>query len=101
MTVAENASLTGERPVLLLPRGKGVFLVECARGLEPVLHMTLHSTHMPPTSFTLVGNSGDSPAPLLRPSPATGHVAEILNASDPDLGYDAAKWPYQQPQQWT
>jgi hypothetical protein len=30
------------------------------------------------TSFTLVGNSADSPEPRLRPSPATGHAAEIL-----------------------
>jgi hypothetical protein len=31
-----------------------------------------------PTSFTLVGSSADSPELLLRPSPATGHDAEIL-----------------------
>jgi ABC-type glutathione transport system ATPase component len=30
------------------------------------------------TSFTLVGNSADSPEPLLRPLPAMGHDAEIL-----------------------
>jgi hypothetical protein len=32
-----------------------------------------------PTSFTPVGNSADSPAPLLRPSPATDHDAEKLD----------------------
>jgi hypothetical protein len=32
-----------------------------------------------PTPLTLVGNSADSPEPLLRPSPATGHEAEILD----------------------
>jgi hypothetical protein len=30
------------------------------------------------TFFTLVGNSADSPEPILRPSPATGHDAEKL-----------------------
>jgi hypothetical protein len=30
------------------------------------------------TSFTLVGNSAGLPAPILRPSPATGHDADIL-----------------------
>ena len=32
-----------------------------------------------PASFTPVGNSADSPAALLRPAPATGHTAEILD----------------------
>jgi hypothetical protein len=31
------------------------------------------------TSLTLVGNSADSPEPILRPSPTTGHDAEILD----------------------
>jgi hypothetical protein len=43
----------------------------------------------------LVGHAADSPEPLLRPSPATGHAAEILDVYDPDVGYDAAKFPYQ------
>jgi hypothetical protein len=30
------------------------------------------------TSFTPVGNCPDSPKPILRPSPATGHDAEML-----------------------
>jgi hypothetical protein len=47
--------------------------------------------------FTSVGNSADSPEPLLKPSPATGHVAEILGVYDPDLGYYAAKFPYKPP----
>jgi hypothetical protein len=50
-------------------------------------------------SYTLVGNSADSPEPLLRLSPATGHAADILDVSDPDVGDDAAKFPYQSPQQ--
>jgi hypothetical protein len=50
------------------------------------------------TPFTLVGNSADSPAPPLRPSPATGHAAEILDVEDPYLGYDAEKFPYKPPQ---
>jgi hypothetical protein len=51
------------------------------------------------TSFTLVGNSADSPEPLLRPSPATGHDVDMLEISDPDLGYDAETCPSQPPQQ--
>jgi hypothetical protein len=50
---------------------------------------------MAKTSFTLVGNSADSPAPLLRPSPTTGHDAEMLDVEDPDFGYDAEILPYQ------
>jgi hypothetical protein len=50
------------------------------------------------TPFTLVGNSADSPALFLRLSPATGHAAEILDVSDPCLGYDAEKFPYKPPQ---
>jgi hypothetical protein len=34
-----------------------------------------------------------SPAPLLRPSPATGHAPDILDVDDPDLGYDADTGP--------
>lgn len=34
--------------------------------------------NMATTSFTLVGNSADSPEPVLRPSPATGHDTEML-----------------------
>jgi hypothetical protein len=30
------------------------------------------------TAFTPVGNSADSPERVLRPSPATGHDAEML-----------------------
>jgi hypothetical protein len=40
-----------------------------------------------------------TPEPILRPLPATGHDAEILDVDDPDLGYDVATFPYQQPQQ--
>jgi hypothetical protein len=31
-----------------------------------------------------VGNSADSPAPLLRPSPPTGDEAAMLDGYDPD-----------------
>ena len=31
------------------------------------------------SSFTSVGSSADSPKPPLRPSPATGHAAELLD----------------------
>jgi hypothetical protein len=31
------------------------------------------------TSLTSVGSSADSPEPLLKPSPAMGHAAEILD----------------------
>jgi hypothetical protein len=55
---------------------------------------------MAPTPFTLVGHAADSPALFLRLSPATGHAAEILDVSDPCLGYDAETFPYQPPQ-WT
>jgi hypothetical protein len=32
-----------------------------------------------PTSLTFVGNSATSPKPILRPSPATGRDAEMLD----------------------
>jgi hypothetical protein len=40
-----------------------------------------------------VGSEADSLAPLLRPSPATGHAAEILDVENPYLGYDAENFP--------
>jgi hypothetical protein len=43
-------------------------------------------------------SSADSPEPLLRLSPATGHDAEMLEGEDPDLGYYAEKFPYKLPQ---
>jgi Lipocalin-like domain len=55
-------------------------------------------TNMAMTSLTLVGHSAGFPEPILRPSPATGHDAEILDVYDPYLGYDAETFPYQQPQ---
>jgi hypothetical protein len=42
-------------------------------------HTTLSRPHMAKTSFTSVGSLADSPEPPLRPSPATGHAAEILD----------------------
>jgi hypothetical protein len=56
------------------------------------------ATHMARTSFTSVGSEADSPAPLLRPSPATDHDAETLDVEDPDLGYNAETFPYRPPQ---
>jgi hypothetical protein len=47
---------------------------------------------------TPVGSEADSPAPLLRPLPATGHDVKILGAYDPDLGYDAEIFPDKQTQ---
>jgi hypothetical protein len=44
-----------------------------------VMAADVHPSNMATTPFTLVGNSADSPAPPLRPSPATGHAAEILD----------------------
>jgi hypothetical protein len=53
------------------------------------------------TWCTSVGNSADSPEPILRPSPATGHDAEILDAYDAYVGYDAEICPYQPPRPLT
>jgi hypothetical protein len=50
------------------------------------------------TSLTLVGNSADSPEAIRRPSPATGHEAEMLDAEHPYLSYDAETLPYPQTQ---
>jgi hypothetical protein len=52
---------------------------------------------MATTSFTPVGNTADSPEPILRPSPATGYHAEILDVYYPDLGYDTENSLYQPP----
>jgi hypothetical protein len=49
------------------------------------------------TSYTSVGKSADSPEPLLRPAPTTGDDADMLDVEDPDVGYDAEKFPYKQP----
>ena len=50
--------------------------------------------HRVTTSLTLVGSSGGSLEPILRPLPATGHDADRLDVDDLDLGYDAEKFPY-------
>jgi hypothetical protein len=44
-------------------------------------------------SLTPGGHGADAPEPILRPSPATGHEADILDAEDPCLGYDADTVP--------
>jgi hypothetical protein len=49
-------------------------------------------------SLTPVGHGADVPEPILRPSPATGHEADILDAEDPCVGYDADTVPSQQAQ---
>jgi hypothetical protein len=43
--------------------------------------------------FTSVGSAADSPEPLLRLLPATGHAADIRDGYDPYVGYDAATFP--------
>jgi hypothetical protein len=39
-----------------------------------------------------------SPEPIPRPSPTTGHKTEILDVYNPNVGYNADQFPYQQPQ---
>jgi hypothetical protein len=50
--------------------------------------------NMAMTSLMSVGNTADSPEPILRPSPASGYHAEILDAYDPDLAYDTENFLY-------
>jgi hypothetical protein len=57
------------------------------------LYIAAGGPNMARTFFTAVGSEADSPEPLLRPSPATGHDAETLEVDDPDLGYDAEHFP--------
>jgi len=47
------------------------------------------TAHMAMTALPLVRTSADSSEPILRPLPAMTHNAKILDAYDPDLGYDA------------
>jgi hypothetical protein len=49
---------------------------------------------MATTSLTSAGSDAGAPDPILRPSPATGHAAEILDVEDPYVGYDAETFPY-------
>jgi hypothetical protein len=67
-----------------LERREPANILELAKPLQLV-----DGANMARTSFTPVGISAGSPEPSLRPSPATGHDAEILGVYDPDLGYDA------------
>jgi hypothetical protein len=71
----------------------------CLTGTEKRDYRNTTQTNMATTSLTLVGNSADSPEPIRRPPPATGHDAEILDVYDPYVGYNDEKFPYQQPQQ--
>jgi hypothetical protein len=48
---------------------------------------------MAKTSFTSAGNEAYSREPFLTWSLATGHAADILDESDPYLGYDPEKSP--------
>jgi hypothetical protein len=57
--------------------------------------------HSPPRlrrSWPCVGSAAGSPEPLLGPSPATGHDADMLDVYDPDVGDDADTCLYQPPQ---
>jgi hypothetical protein len=60
-----------------------------------IASVTYSTESRPP--LTLVGDSADSPEPIPRPSPATGHEADIVEVEDPSLGYDADILPSQQP----
>jgi hypothetical protein len=72
----------------------------------PLVKLTLQALEIAPgdlpnrvrTSLTPAGNCPDSPEPILRLSPATGHEAEILDVYDSYVGYDAETFPSQQPQ---
>ena len=48
-----------------------------ARHPPRLIAREVHRAHMATASFTPVGNCPDSPELLLRPSPATGHDAEM------------------------
>ena len=52
------------------------FMVLLLHRIAASLVLPLYESNMAKTSFTLVGSEANSPAPLLRPSPATGHDAE-------------------------
>ena len=56
-----------------------------------VLHAALNpsTAYMAMTASTSVGHSDDSSHPILRPLPVMSPDAEILEANDPCLGYDA------------
>ena len=55
--------------------------VELICGHTKKAHSVFTKYDEEPTSFTLVGNSADSPAPNLRLPPAAGHGADILAPS--------------------
>jgi hypothetical protein len=74
--VAENTDTCGD------------IIIYSKTGREKV-QRDVYGSNMARTSFTSVGSEADSPEPLLRPSAAMGHDAEILDVLDPDLGYDA------------
>jgi hypothetical protein len=57
---------------------------------EPIFHSAS-------TSWTSVGSDAGSPEPIRRPSPATGHKAEILDVYDLYLGYDAKNFRISRP----
>jgi hypothetical protein len=47
--------------------------------LKEILRPEAVVVNMATTALAPVGNSADSPEPLLRPSPAMGHDAEMLD----------------------
>jgi hypothetical protein len=51
-----------------------------------------YQTNMVTTLYALVGNSADSPDPILRPSAIIGHDAKIRSLSPTYLGYDTQKF---------
>jgi hypothetical protein len=55
---------------------------------QPIFHAGSWP-NMATTSLMSVGNTAGSSDPILTPSLATGHNAEILAVSDPHLVYDA------------
>ena len=76
--------------VVMNPAGftyAGYALKDCVKGIGP---------NMVRTSLTSVGSSADSAAPLLGLSPATDHYAETRDVEDPDVGYEADHFRYQQ-----
>jgi hypothetical protein len=89
----ELAHVDAGHRVLDLATGLGEPAFTAARRVGPTGWVVATDAHMAKTSFTSVGSLADSPAPLLRPSPATGYAAEILDVDDPDLGYDADPCP--------
>ena len=92
-----------DKPQLQLRKLRGRFhhypFHPCSGRKAYVAYLTEAVTsHMARIALTAVGSDAGSPAPIRRPSPATGHEADMLDVSDPSWGYDAETCPYQPPQ---